>query len=184
MRKLALFLLAAFVVVGSTRAAGIGIGAYGGLNIPVLQDDQGSGTVFGLKARLKALSFISLEPNLNFAKYGEPDIEDLPNAGIDGAKITSYGIDAVLGSGTPGPGFKPYFVGGLGFYKYSQPDQYADLLEDETRFGYDLGIGVEIGFTPQIALDVNGKARIITLDGGGADKALTAVAGINYYFGL
>jgi opacity protein-like surface antigen len=169
------------LVVGTAHAGGFGVGAYGGLNIPVLQDDQGSGKIFGFKFRLKALPFLTLEPNLNFASYGAPEPDDF-DAGIDGAKVTSYGVDGTLGSTTPGVGFKPYFVGGIGFYSVSQPDEISEFVEDETNFGFSGGLGFEIGFSPKIGLDVRGKAHIVPIDGGGAAKSLTATAGLNFNF--
>ncbi len=182
MKKLLLTCICAVLVVGSAHAGGFGVGAYGGLNIPILQDDQNSGSVFGIKARFKALPFLTLEPNINFSSLGAPDEIDGVDLGIDGMKVNSYGIDGTLGSVVPGPGFHPYLLAGIGFFSFKQPDEVSDFIEDETRFGYNFGLGFEIGFSPKLALDIRGKASIVPLEEGGAAKFLTPTGGLNFYF--
>src|SRR5512138_1352307 len=83
----------------SAQTPKIGVGAFGGLSIPVAQDDQASGTEFGFRARVK-LAFVTFEPNFTLSKWGQADPVDgitLP----DGSKVTAFGIDALLG-GAPG----------------------------------------------------------------------------------
>ena len=98
--------------VASSQTPGIklGVGVFGGLNYPLVQNDQASGTVFGFKGRVK-LAIITLEPNVAFAKYGSPDI-----AGViddpEGSKMTSFGLDALLGSPVGGPGLAVFVVRG------------------------------------------------------------------------
>jgi hypothetical protein len=149
------------------------------MNIPIVQDDQASGTVFGLLARVKAFSFIVLEPNVAFGKWGEPGEVDGYDLGIDGSKVTSFGIDATVG-GVPGvPGFKPYGLIGIGIYSVKNDD--TDY--DESKLGFSAGLGFGIGITPMVDLDLRGKF-IIAPQEEGSKKAVYATAGLTYNFNL
>lgn len=159
-----------------------GVGAGIGTDIPILQDDQASGSIFGFKVRYQLIPTIALEPYINFTSYGSPDITDL-DADLAGSSITAYGLDLTLGNNAGAIGFLPYFVGGFGFFNDSN-DDYGDVYEGQgTRLGLSGGIGFGVGFSPKLALDVRGKANIITQDGGGSRKSVTLTGGLNYYFG-
>ncbi|PWB68531.1 hypothetical protein C3F09_11475 [candidate division GN15 bacterium] len=157
----------------SAQTPKIGLGGFGGLSIPVVQDDQASGTEFGIRARVK-LPIVTVEPNVSFAKWGKADppegITDMP----DGSKVTSFGIDALLG-GAPGvPGFKPFFVIGGASYKVKNDD----TGYDESKLGFSAGLGVMLGLAAKLDLDVRGKAVVIPTDGGGSKKAVSVTAGV------
>lgn len=179
--KKALLLIGALVLVCPVLASAevqFGLGAFGGMDVPIIQDDQASGTMFGFKARLKALPVIILEPTLHFSTYGEPDIEDLPNAGLDGSDVTFYGVDATLGAPFA-PKFSFYGIGGIGIYnvKRDQTDQ------DESTFGWSAGLGIGIGLGTNLALDFRGKLHVIPQEDGGSKKSATVTGGLNYHFG-
>lgn len=156
-----------------------GIGFSAGMNIPIVQQDQKSGSIFGFKVRAKLIPAIILEPNIYFAKYGKPTINDIPGYDLEGSKVTSYGLDLALGAPIGGTGLKFFGLAGLGYYntKRDQTDQ------DDTRFGWSAGLGFEIGFTQVIALDLRGKAVVIPAEGGGSKKSASVTGGLNYYFG-
>ncbi len=173
MKKLLMLLfLAAFV---PTQAAQFGVGVNGGVNIPIIQEDQGSGTIFGLKAKLNLLPGISVEPNLNFAKFGDA-VKDFGTR--KGSKITSYGVDAILGAGLPGVGVKLYGLIGGGIYSTKR-----DLDANTTKVGWATGLGLEIGFTEKIAVDIRGKLNVISSEGSSTKKSAAVTGGVNYYFG-
>lgn len=67
---------------------------------------------------------IELAPGVT-ANSGDTDIL----AGIVNAEI-----------GMSGVGVKPYFIGGLGLYRFSAEDS-----ESETKFGFNLGAGLDFG---------------------------------------
>ncbi|HHI02848.1 MAG TPA: hypothetical protein ENL22_04955 [candidate division Zixibacteria bacterium] len=163
------------ISLANAQTPKIGIGAFGGMNMPILQEDQGNGTVFGIKAKLKIIPIILLEPNLTFGKWGEPD----PIEGVvlgSGSKISSYGIDAILG-GSPGmAGFKPYFLVGAGIYTVKNDD----TGYDKSKLGYSAGLGISIGVGPKMDIDISGKAIFAPQDGG-AKKAIFITGGLTYY---
>ncbi len=180
MKKILLVVLLAGCLFQPAAAGGIsfGVGVAGGIDRPIAQDDQGSGTVFGFRGRLKAIPAIALEPNIFFTKYGQPTYEDF-DLGLDGSKITSYGVDATLGAGFGALGVKPYGVFGAGFYNIKR-DQ---TLQDITRLGWSTGFGIELGVNPALGLDIRGKLVVIPTEGGGSKKSASVVGGVNYYFG-
>ncbi|MDH3891087.1 MAG: porin family protein [candidate division Zixibacteria bacterium] len=180
MKKLVMVTLGLLLMLQSASAAGLsaGVGAFGGVGIPVAQDDQSQGTVFGIRASVKAFSVISLEPHVTFLKYGDPDVDEI----IDdptGAKVNGFGVDARLGS-LAGPGLSPFFFVGIGTYKVKNDD----LQIDESNTGLSGGLGVEIGVGPSLGLEVRGRFDVIGTEGGGSKKAALITAGVNYHFGL
>ncbi len=180
MKKLLMVTVGLLLLTQPAMAAGIsaGAGAFGGLGIPIAQDDQEQGTVFGFKGRIKA-SFITLEPNIMFTKCGDPDLDDVIGD-PDGSKLTSFGLDALLGSSLGAPGISPFFFAGIGIYK-SKNDQ---LQVDESEVGISGGLGLEIGLGPKLGLEARGRFVVIGTEGGGSKKAALLTAGVNYHFGL
>lgn len=181
MKKLLIVFCLVLMLAPQVYALGpkLSAGAFGGVNIPIVQDDQGKGTVFGLMARFNAFGIFSIEPNISFGKWGKPDPIDGFDLGIDGSKVTSFGIEFLLG-GLPGTvGVKPYFLGGIGHYSVKNDD----TNYDESNLGYSVGMGIDIGVIPKIDIDLRAKAILIPV-GNSSKKAITITAGILYNFGV
>ncbi len=174
-----LLMLLLFASIGQAQVPQFGVGAYGGLNMPLIQDDQGNGTAFGIRARLKLIPVIMFEPNVMFGKWGDPDPIDGLDLGISGSKITSFGVDAILGGGSGGLGFSPFGVIGAGIIKIKNDD----TGYDESKLGFNAGFGFNLGIAPMFEIDVRGIAFIAPQENG-SKKALLVTAGINYYFGV
>jgi opacity protein-like surface antigen len=173
--RVAVLLLVAVAV--SAQTPKLGVGGFAGVSIPLAQDDQAQGTVFGLRAKLSLNGFLAAEGQIGFTKWGKPDPIDGLDLGIDGSKITQFGVNGILGGGA-GPGIKPYFLGGFGSYKIKNDDTQFD----ESRMGYNGGLGLGIGLGPKFSLDARGEAVVIPMDGGGSKKAVVGSAGLTLYF--
>ena len=178
------------MVATTTQAQGgvtFGVGVSGGLTYPIVQDDQGNGTVFALRGRWSLGGFGVLEPTLAFTKYGAPDPFEIDghsslDLGIDGSKLTMYGLNFVLG-GAPGTvGLKPIFMGGVGFYEMSNDDT-ENLQESETKLGFSGGIGLVFALSSQFELDGRGQLHVIPSEGGASKKSVTLLVGININLG-
>src|SRR2546422_3803573 len=106
-----LALLGLFLVPGVAPAVQptIGIGGFGGLSVPIVQDDVKSGSMFGVRVPVTLMSFVSVEPFFASSSLGDGE---QTIGGItytrDGFKNKSYGINAFLGSLKGNPGFRIY----------------------------------------------------------------------------
>ena len=182
MKRLLMFLVVGLLVMVSGAAAQtgvkLGVGASFGMNIPLIQDDQAGGTEFGFKGRWGLGSFLVVEPNLTFAKWGKPDPIDGVDLGIDGSKLNGIGLDVVLGNSPGAIGFKPYFVAGFGSYKVKNDD----TGYDQSKMGWNAGLGFGVGLTPKFDLDLRGKF-IVAPQEAGSKKAVAVVGGVNFNFG-
>ncbi|MCP4684167.1 MAG: porin family protein [bacterium] len=171
-------LLAAPTVLAQDEGPKLGVGAWAGMSIPVIQDDQESGMVFGFMGRFKVLPFLVLEPGFSFAKWGAPETIEGIDFGIDGSKLTSIGINATLG-GAPGvPGVKPFFVAGIASYKVKNDD----TGYDESNLGWNAGLGIGYGISPSFDLDFRGLV-VVAPQENGSKKALSITGGLNFNFG-
>ena len=184
MKKYLFFVCCLLLATGSmAEKPALGFGVNAGLIYPIIQDDQDNGSMFGLKAMYSLMNMVTVEPNITFVKYGEPSTSDPELAGLydgfEGSKVTSYGIDGILGGRFGARGISPYGIFGFGFYnmKREMTDQ------DVTDFGWTGGLGIEIGMSTSFAVDVRGKVNVVPSDGGGSKKSLSATAGVNFYLG-
>ncbi len=184
MKYILVAMLGIVLLVGAAEAGELklGLGATGGINIPIVQDDQKAGSIFEFRGRLQAIPLIVVEPKLFFSSYGSPETFEDIVWDVDGSKIVAYGIDALIGGGMGSQGFKPFFVAGAGLYRISNDDT-ENLLESQTRFGWSFGAGFGIGVTPAIDIDVRSKVHIITFEGSSSKKSVSIGGGLNYYFG-
>lgn len=183
MRKIVNLLIVVLLPLAVTaEQPTLSIGGFAGLDIPIVQDDQGQGSVFGFKANWGALKLITIEPYISFTKFGEPDSPDGDPGlfdGYDGSKIASYGVNGILGGSSGKAGLYPYFLGGIGFFNMKR-----DITsQDETDFGYNAGLGVEFGLSSGIAIDFRGSLHVIPIDGGGSKKSASITGGLNYFLG-
>lgn len=191
LRIVVLILLLTFVMAAPmANAFRFSVGAFGGLNLPIAQEDTKSGTVMGLKARIPVTTFVAVEPNYTYLKNGEGEVkvETLGDITMkrDGGKFTTFGLDVVFGSVSGYKGFNAYGILGVASAKFAK-----DGLPDLTKGSLWLGVGFEYGVTDNISLDFRGKALIFPYkdddykDGDtGSRKNGIITVGLNYYFGV
>jgi opacity protein-like surface antigen len=183
--KYVLLAMLGMVLLISAAEAGdlkLGVGATGGINVPIVQDDQKAGSIFEFRGRLQAVSMVVVEPKLFFSSYGSPETFEDIVWDVDGSKIVAYGIDALVGGGMGSQGFKPFIVAGVGLYSISNDDT-KSFMASQTKFGWSAGLGFGIGVTPAIDIDVRSKVHIITFEGSSSKKSVSVGGGLNYYFG-
>lgn len=180
MKIILMAILAVGLLIPAVQAGQISLGAgvSGGLEFPIAQQDQKQGSVFGFRVRVGVLPMVTLEPGLSFTRYGDPEFDDF-TPDIEGAKVTGYTLDAVLGGAFGGTGVKPYGLFGIGYYNTAL-EHFGD---DKKNFGWSAGFGLEIGVAPMVGLDFRGRAAMISTDGGGTKKSGSVTGGINIYFG-
>ena len=120
-----------------------------------------------------------LEPRLSFISWGEAENDDFA-MDLDGSKVTSYGVDAVIGAPFGGRGFAMFGVVGAGFYNIKRDQTY----EDFTELGWCAGLGFAIGLAPSFGAEVRGVANVIPFEAGGSAKSGSVTVGLNYFFGM
>ncbi len=182
MKKIVCLSVMALFLIGASSVALAGkfsIGGFGGLNIPVAQDDAKSGALFGAKARILLLPFLGLEPNFSFAKYGGEDVEvrgkSYPGEGGD---ITSFGADIVFGSMSGFSKMLFYGLAGINYNTYKREE-----VSDESGVGLAFGTGFEFFPTELLSLEIRAKYHSIKVGDGGRPH-LELSGGLNYYFGI
>ena len=168
-----------FCLTSAASAAKFSIGAFGGMNMPIIQEDVGNGSVFGIKGRMMVMPFLGLEPNFVMSKYGDKDIDVLGQPMTrNGGDITSFGLDAVLG--TFGGFSKVRFYGLVGLNSNSMK---RDGIPNQTRLGVSIGTGVEFMAMDVLSIEVRARVHSISLEGGGGRDNVELTGGLNYYFG-
>lgn len=161
------------LAAGAAHATGVGAGVYGGLSYPVLQDDVSSGTLYGFRAPISLVPMITVEPFYASSSLGDAE-EVLGGISYtrDGFDQTAYGVTVMLGNPT-GMGFRMYPFAGIGKYKLERTG--TDI--DET--GYNFGLGIGIGATPKLSLQIRGELEMIKI-GDVSRKFGNATAGLTY----
>ncbi len=66
--KVLVALMCVMMLSTSGYAFRFSVGGFGGLNMPVAQEDTKSGTAFGAKARIPLMGSLAIEPNILFAE--------------------------------------------------------------------------------------------------------------------
>lgn len=148
--------LGVLLAASAAHATGVGVGVYGGLSFPVLQGDVKSGSIVGVRAPISILPIVTAEPFYASSKLGDAE-ETL--GGItykrDGFDQTAYGLTAMFGHpGGMGVHFFPF--AGIGKYKLER-DGSADIDD----VGYTLGLGLGVGATPKVSLQIRGQLELV-----------------------
>jgi len=177
--KLSLALAISLIVSGQVFAAKIGVGAFWGKNIPIVQQDASVDKLWGMKLILVPLSFVAIEPNFTYSGMGQASINLGGISQIrDGGQIKSWGIDLLLGNFNS-KFFHFFILGGIAASSIQKEN-----LPDLNSTGYTGGLGFELTPVKSVGIEAMAKAALIPLQEGGAKDNLGISGGINFYFGL
>lgn len=175
LRNLCLAALLLGTLPVQASALGIGVGAFAGTSIPIIQDDNGSGSQFGIRLPVSVVPMLTVEPYFASSSGGDKDQElggvTYTRSGID---VTSFGANLLL---TFGGGFQfaPYV--GVGSNKLER-----DGL-DATETGYTFGLGLRFGLPlAKIALHARGGMNAVLEEGSSetSRKWVDATLGVSY----
>jgi len=177
MRKLfTLAALALFLTAASANAVTIGIGAFGGLSIPIVNDLSTQGSVFGVRAPVGLSPMFTAEAFYSQAALG--DAEESFGGPVtytrDGGEVTGFGANLLLHMGSGSTRFFPF--AGIGSYKIERSGS-----EEISDVGYNFGLGIGFGVPsmPALSFDVRGEAVIIAT-GETSQKLGNVTAGVSY----
>ena len=170
-RYLALTLAVLCVSAVSASAGSIGLGAFGGMSYSVMQNDVGNGTLYGLRAPVKLIPFVAVEPWYTSTALGDKVQSvagvNLTHAGFD---QTSYGANVLLATGGP-LSFYPF--AGIGSTTFKRGGA------NETYTSYSAGFGLSVSPVPKLSLDIRGELEAV-MDNGTTRKFGNATVGLGY----
>ena len=173
-RSLVLLLLFLCVSAPMAHAEGIsiGAGAFGGYAVPIIQDDTGSGVMYGLRIPVQVSSKLTIEPYYMTSQLddvtedlGEPPVEYTRS----GFEMMSFGGNVILFNGT----FYPFV--GFGAYELTRPGS-----EDISELGWNFGLGLALPIAEKFHLDVRGELDMIVTDES-SRKFGAATVGLTYH---
>ena len=171
-RSLAVLLLALCAGTGMAHAGeiSIGAGAFGGYAVPLLQDDAGSGFIYGLRVPVQVSTLLTIEPY-----YATSQLDDVTEelGGVEytrsGFEMKAIGGNVIFFNST----FYPYV--GIAAYDLSRPGS-----EDISEVGYSFGLGLALPVAEKFRLDIRGELDMIVTDES-SRKFGTATAGLTYH---
>jgi hypothetical protein len=156
-RAVVLWCVALSFIASAASAASIGIGAFAGLTEPIVQDDNGRGTEYGVRAPISLVPMFTVEPYFlsSNAQDKEQDIAGatFTRTGID---VSGFGANALLTMGGP---LQFYPFAGVGSHKLKR-----DGVE-ETRTTYSFGLGLGISPMPKISVHLRAQLDAAVKDG-------------------
>lgn len=155
MKRLAMSVLFLALAAVPASAVTIGAGAFGGVSIPVVQDDNGQGSIYGIRAPIGIAPIFTVEPYASWTSGGdvEETINTIPltRSGID---LQSYGANVLFTFGT---GFQLFPFAGIGMTS-SERD---GLDQSSTQWNFGLGLGFK-PFKVPLMIDVRGEYASVT----------------------
>jgi hypothetical protein len=179
MRKLfTLAALALILTAASANAVTIGVGAFGGLSIPIVNDLSTQGSVFGVRAPVGLSPMFTAEAFYSQSALG--DAEESFGGPVtytrDGGEVTGFGANLLLNMGSGATRFFPF--AGIGSYKIERSGS-----EEISEVGYNFGLGIGFGVSslPALSFDVRGEALMIKT-GDTSQKLGNVTAGVTYKF--
>ena len=159
------------------HAVTVGIGAYGGTSVSVIQQDNKGGGIFGARLPVSLIPLFTIEPYFATSSGGKLTKvfgdHSYTRSGFD-QKV--FGANLLFGSAIAGRGIK--FMNSLGI---SSNKLTRAGSTDISEMGYSEGLGLGVGVTPEIALIVRGDLSLVKT---GETSRKFANATINLYYTL
>ncbi len=166
--------LAAALAAGEGNAAtSVGAQAFGGASIPIVQDDNDTGSIFGIRVPVSVHSMVTIEPYFASSALGSKDQEiGSFTYSREGFDVTAFGANVVLDWGNEGFRFFPY--AGIGSHQLTRSGS-----EDINEAGYNFGLG--FGFAPitKLSIDMRGEFNMVAT-GDTSRKFANIMLGVAY----
>jgi hypothetical protein len=146
-----------------------GIGAFGGYQWPIVQDDADPGANFGVKARLGLIPLLELEPNVTWVLNGDAETDS--GGTLPAPDVVSYALNANLRVGRVF-----YLTGGIGWASVDVPQTVS-----QNEFAANFGAGIDVPMGP-LWLDISPRLLVINTESGASRKHGLVMAGLDYRF--
>ena len=165
--------LFALALVPAVAAAGtLGIGAFGGLSFPIINDTAGNGAQYGVRAPINLIPLLTVEPFYAQSSLGDVDEtfggQSYTRSGPD---VKTFGANAIFNFGGP---VKFYPLVGIGGTTIEQSGS-EDISETSLNFG--LGFG----FQPMEKLGVDLRGELCSVVTGDTSRKFgNLTVGVSY----
>jgi hypothetical protein len=179
-------LVALFLVMSAGTAAAIvdiSAGAFGGMDVPTVNDQAESGALYGVQARVTLLPYLALGGFYRSSSYGdvsqtffEGTDEEFTET-LEGGTANSFGVDCYLGATDGRPGLNWYFYGSLGSWKWDR-----DYTEEVSELAFSFGPGAEIVLPFSLGIEARALFQVVPTDNSGSIKSFIWFVGANYHF--
>lgn len=150
--------LALALVPAAAGAIGVGGGVFGGMSYPVLQDNAGTGSQFGVRVPVTLAPAVTVEGFYASSALGDVD-ETIAGQTYtrSGPDVTTFGANAILNFGGA---YRFYPFLGVGSSTIKQAG-----TEDLTDTSINFGVGFGFSLMPKLSLDLRGELNsVITGD--------------------
>lgn len=161
---------------GTAGATAVGVEIFGGASIPIVQDDNNTGPMFGLRVPITLPSIFTIEPFYSRSEGGETKI----NLGgteytRSGYGVNGFGANLILGSPSKAPfSFFPY--AGLASNSFSRTGS-----QSFSELGFLLGLGFGFGIVEKLWIDARGEGNIVVTEDT-SRKYVNVNIGVGYNF--
>ncbi len=180
-----LVVLAIMTVQGLAGTYPLGVGLHTGYDMPVIQDDVGAGTMWGISVRGNIVSFLHAQLVVHGTSQGDVD-DDLKSDGVvietittKGGTLTGFGLNALIAKKDPA-NIWPYFMLGISSNSLSPGESFK---EDESNLGWSMGGGAGINlYNRQIYFDINTSLLVMPIhDNEASRKNWQTMVGVQYF---
>jgi hypothetical protein len=160
-----LFMTLLALAIGAASAGAqtdIGVGAFGGMSIPIANDLSKQGPQFGVRIPARIAPWLAIEGFWAMSELGdaEEDFGGPTTFTRDGGEVNAFGVNALFpfGGDEFGEGIRFFPFVGLGSYSLAREG--SDDVDD---MGLNFGLGLGFFVMPKLTLDLRGEfAAIIT----------------------
>lgn len=173
MKRLAIFILLVLGLVPQVGSANdVGLSVFGGMSIPIVQDDNGNGPLFGLRAPVGLMSHLNIEPFFTSTRNGDAK-QDIGGVSYtrSGFDISTFGASLVFPFGEH---TKYYPLVGFSTNALSRTGS-----SDQAMTGWNFGFGVGFSPKPKFVVDLRGEGVVIA-DGSLGRTFANVTLGVTY----
>jgi hypothetical protein len=179
-----LLALAGLILPLTVQAYPLGVELYTGYDMPVVQQDVGSGMMYGLAVRGNMWKFLHGELFFRSTSQGDKD-EDMEfgnqteTVTYKGGTLSGFGFNLLMGANNPAS-FWPYFLLGVSSNTLKPGD---DFKKKETLTGWKVGFGSGINlYHKTVYLDINTALLVMSFhDNNASRKNWQSRIGIQYF---
>jgi hypothetical protein len=161
---------------GTANATAVGAELFGGVSIPVVQDDNNTGPQYGLRVPITLPAIFTIEPYYARSQGGETKITlggtEYTRSGFD---VNTWGANLILGSAGKTP-FSIFPYAGLNTNRFSRTGS-ANFND----VGFNVGLGLGIGIIEKLWIDARGEGNIVVTEDT-SRKYVNVNVGVGYNF--